>query len=210
MPSGPVHHLLGVGSADGAELLPLLRHTSRVTVLEPSSGFAADSIAGTPVTYVAPSASGRMPFGDDTFDVVICFSALHHIPNVTTVVSEMYRVCAPGGYVLLREPTHSMGDWRRPRPGLTPRERGLPLEIFRRIIRMAGFQIVRETRCMFALTSRLHRVLPNSPWNYHSVVAIDRALCRLPIWPDVYHATRWWQKLRPTAVAYVLTKPSRH
>ena len=122
---------LGIGSAHGAELKPILKRSQSVTVLEPSDGFASEAIDGKPVTYVKPRASGIMPFDSASFDIVVCFSVLHHIPNVSTVVHEMFRVLKPGGYALLREPTHSMGDWRRPRRGLTKRERGIPLAIFR-------------------------------------------------------------------------------
>ena len=121
LPSGEVNHVLGVGSATGAELAPLAKISKALTVLEPSDGFKTDTVHGRPVSYVKPDASGVMPFPDACFDIVICFSVLHHIPNVSTVVREMARVVKPGGYVLLREPTHSMGDWRNPRRGLTKR-----------------------------------------------------------------------------------------
>src|SRR5262249_17277584 len=90
---------------------------------------------------------------------------------------------------------------------LTPRERGIPLRIFREIVRRAGFQIIRETRCMFSLTSRLSWFRPQSVWRSNWVVRLDQFLCSLPLWPDVYHARNAIQKLRPTSVAYVLSKP---
>ena len=209
LPTAPIERVLGIGSATGAELAPLARISNEMTVLEPSDGLRAGSVGGKPVTYVKPVASGVMPFESDTFDLVVCFSVLHHIPNVSTVVREMARVLKPGGYALLREPTHSMGDWRSPRRGLTSRERGIPLQLFRRIIADAGFEVIRETRCMFSLTSRLSRVLSRSVWTYPLVVGLDGFLCRLGIWPSAYHARAVWQKLRPTAVAYVLRRPPR-
>ena len=36
---------------------------------------------------------------------------------------------------------------------------------------------------------------------------LDWLICRLPVWPRCYHATRTWHKIRPAVVAYVLRKP---
>ncbi len=207
LPNRNYAHALGIGSATGSELLPVLKRSDRVTVLEPSDGFAATELHGKPVSYVKPQPSGAMPFPDETFDLVICFSVLHHIPNVGTVIQEMQRVLRPGGYVLLREPVHSMGDWRYGRRGLTKRERGIPLDIFRKLIADAGLKVVKETSCMFSLTTRLQPLLPKPVWSVSWVVQFDAWLCRLPIWPSRYHAVQTWQKLRPTGVAYVLEKP---
>lgn len=202
-------HALGIGSATGAELRPVLERSERVTVLEPSDGFATTQIDGKPVNYVKPHVSGVMPFADQSFDFIVCFSVLHHIPNVSTVISEMHRVLRPGGYVLLREPTHSMGDWRAGRRGLTKNERGIPLPLFRNMIRSAGLNVVRETRCNFSLIPRLEPLLGKPVWTVPWVVHLDAWLCRLPLWPGRYHATRMWHKLRPTGVAYVLVKPPK-
>lgn len=201
--------ILGIGSAGGAELRPLLPKSQRITVLEPSDGFASNEIHGKPVTYVKPSPTGVMPFDADSFDVIVCFSVLHHIPNVSMVIREMFRVLKPDGYVLLREPTHSMGDWRYPRRGLTKRERGIPQDIFRRIIVDAGFDTVRETVCAFSLMSRLSFFTSRPVWSYKWIVQLDQLICLLPFWPRYYHATRAWKKIRPVEVAFVLRKPDR-
>ncbi len=200
-------HALGIGSATGAELDPVLDRSERVTVLEPSDGFATAERRGKPVRYVKPAASGLMPFDDHSFDLIVCFSVLHHIPNVSTVLREMHRVLRPGGHVLLREPTCSMGDWRQPRRGLTKRERGIPLKVFRHIVQASGLQVVAETRCNFALMSRLQPLLKQPVWSLPWAVTLDAWLCRLAWWPERYHATRTWHKLRPISVAYVLERP---
>ena len=206
LPARPWRHVLGIGSATGAELRPVIPQAQELTILEPASGFASTEIDGKPVGYVQPDASGLMPFAAASFDLVVCLSCLHHVPNVGTVLREIARVLEPGGYVLLREPTHSMGDWRRPRHGLTKRERGIPLHVFRALIGDAGLTVVQETRCMFSLTSRLQRFSRRRIWTSRMLVAADALMCRLPVWSAAYHATHWVQKLRPTAVAYVLRR----
>lgn len=206
IPDKSYDNVLGVGCAQGLELRPILSKCSKISILEPSDGFVTSEIDGKPVEYVKPSASGIMPFDDNSFDLIVCFSVLHHIPNVSTVLKEMFRVLKPGGYVLLREPTHSMGDWREARHGLTKRERGIPLTIFRNIALDSGFKIERESRCVFSLTSRFAPLMSNPIWTYGWIVHIDRMLCALPFWSKKYHATNIWHKFRPTAVSFVLKK----
>lgn len=41
----------------------------------------------------------QLPFPDDSFDVVVCRLALHHIETPTQVVQQMARVCRPNGTV---------------------------------------------------------------------------------------------------------------
>jgi SAM-dependent methyltransferase len=79
-------HVLGIGSAFGDELEPVLDRSDKVTILEPSSGFQNARF-----DYVCPDPSGLMNFPDDTFDLITCFGVLHHIPNVTAVMCELAR-----------------------------------------------------------------------------------------------------------------------
>jgi len=39
----------------------------------------------------------RLPFGDDTFDVVYSYGVMHHSPNTAQCVREAFRVLKPGG-----------------------------------------------------------------------------------------------------------------
>lgn len=207
LPQKRFAHVLGVGSAYGDELAPILAHSDRVSILEPSDGFQSRVLNGVPVSYVKPVASGDIPFDSNSLDLITCLGVLHHIPNVSKVVNEFYRVLKPGGYALVREPIISMGDWRKPRTGLTKRERGIPLPVLRDFVEQAGFKVVRERKCMFSLTSRLRHVVAGSVFNNAVVVSLDALLSALPIWPKAYHARDALQKLRPTAVYYVLQKP---
>lgn len=206
LPDKFYNNLLGVGCALGLELRPILSKSGNVTILEPSDGFATTEIDGRPVEYVKPHPSGVMPFPSETFDLIICFSVLHHIPNVSTVIREMFRVLKPGGRVLLREPTHSMGDWRTQRRGLTKRERGIPLGIFRSIVLESGFTVERESRCVFSVIARFAPLFGNPIWTYKWIVQLDRFICSIPFWSDKYHATKIWHRFRPTVVSFVLKK----
>lgn len=45
----------------------------------------------------------KLEFAADSFDVVFCRDLLHHVDNRAQVVKEMFRVCKPGGRVVLIE-----------------------------------------------------------------------------------------------------------
>ena len=197
---------LGVGSAYGAEFEPIVDRLDAVTILEPSDQLVNASPIGGKLrpSYVKPAATGIMPFPDATFDLVLCLSTLHHIPNVSTVLAEMARVIEPGGYALIREPIVSMGDWRSPRKaGVTKRERGIPLTLFREMVTTAGFAIEGSRVFGFPAVSRLAMALGRVQYNSVVLTAIDRAasIVTRPLYR--YHATSAWQKVRPTSLFVV-------
>lgn len=45
----------------------------------------------------------NLPFDDGAFDVVISFHSLHHIARPNAALREMFRVCRPGGKVLIAD-----------------------------------------------------------------------------------------------------------
>jgi len=45
----------------------------------------------------------NLQFPDDSFDIVFCRDLIHHLRNRSKLISEMYRVCKPGGSVFLIE-----------------------------------------------------------------------------------------------------------
>lgn len=50
---------------------------------------------------------GPLPFKDNEFDVVNCSYVLSHINNFFELISEIHRVCKPGGIVKIRTPFYS-------------------------------------------------------------------------------------------------------
>jgi SAM-dependent methyltransferase len=208
IPGGPWARVLGLGSARGEEFLPVIGRVRDLTIVDPSDRFVGSMVGGVRPRYIKPTVEGVLPFADGTFDLLTCFGVLHHIPNVSFVLREMFRVLGPGGHALVREPVASMGDWRRPRHGMTRRERGIPPRLFREAIRGAGFSIEREAPCMFRPALRV-------PWlarraNTPLGAAMDEWLSRLFAWNATYHATHWWQKIRPACRFFVLRRPDGH
>lgn len=206
LPSQRFFNVLGVGSAYGEEFKPIIDKIEKLTVLDPSEKFVRDNIFGKPVNYIKPVASGKMPFNDESFDLCICLGALHHIPNVTFVVSEIYRSLIDGGFALIREPVVSMGDWTKPRPGLTKHERGIPLDYFRQLLVQTGFQVLSERLCIFPPLPKITNAIGIAAFNSRLLTKIDFLLSLIVQSNNAYHRTTFIEKLSPSNVYYVLQK----
>jgi ubiquinone/menaquinone biosynthesis C-methylase UbiE len=198
---------LGLGSAYGDEFTPIASKIGHITILDPSDAFSnIKNIAGTPCEYVKPHQSGSLSFESNSFELITSFGALHHIPNVSHILSECYRCLQPNGIMLIREPISTMGDWRFPREGLTKHERGIPVHLFDKIILNAHFTIIRKTLCQFSplsrIASRLGINLFNNPTLTHVDAVISKMLSRNPR----YHRKNVIQKIAPGSVFYVLSK----
>jgi SAM-dependent methyltransferase len=204
--------ILGFGSAYGEELKPVIPKSGNITILEISENFINTHIDGKPVKYVKPEIDGKLDFPDKNFDLVVCISVLHHIPNVSKIISEISRVLTDDGYALIREPINSMGDWRFPRKGLSGNERGIPLGIFRKAFKNNNLTIISERFWCFKLTSLLFQFISKfykKPiYNLKWAAWMDYLCSSLFIWNINYHPKNWFKTLRPVGVFYVLKKQS--
>ena len=198
--------VLGFGSCFGGEFAPIAHRLDHLTIVDPSNAFVRKQVFGVPCSYVKPVESGNLPFDDASFDLLTCFDVLHHIPNVSHVVGELARCLRPGGYALIREPVVSMGDWRQPRPGLTKRERGLPIHYFRDVLEGSGLKLQRLGWCVFPPLPQVGDRLKVRAFNLRWVTWLDAGICAL-LAPNLrYHATTTWHKFRPNSAYFVLRK----
>ena len=147
-----------------------------------------------------------MPFDSDSFDLITSLGVMHHIPNVSYVMNECYRCLRHSGIMLLREPIVSMGDWRKPRPGLTKRERGIPLSILDSIILSLGFKINRRSFCIFPPLLTIANKLGIAAYNSSAITLADALLSQAFSWNIKYHRTHWRDRFVPMSVYYVLEK----
>lgn len=202
-------NVLVLGSAWGFEFLPIIDRIKNLYILEPSDKLISAKLGDLSPIYRRPTMSGEMTFPDNYFDLIVCFDVLHHIPNMSHILGEMVRCMKPGGCLLLKEPIISMGDWRRPRPGLTMRERGISLDYFRGKINALDLNILKES-LLFTMTSFLTRktgnVLHKPIYNYKFYLLADQWLSRIFKNNITYHPTTKWQRIAPTEVFYVLEK----
>jgi len=201
-------HALGFGSNFGDELLPVLDRIDRVTLLDSSRRYVVERLAEVPVAYVLAEPSGAIDLLDASVDLITCFGVLHHIPNVSRVVAEFERVLMPGGLLMVREPTTSMGDWRRPRVGLTMRERGIPRALLSKIVRTAQLEVVHAAPCYFPPWVRLCLKLGVHPFASRIAAQVDAWLCRLGLVHDDYHRVGLASRFAPAHAFVIARKPA--
>ncbi|HVX00668.1 MAG TPA: class I SAM-dependent methyltransferase [Candidatus Babeliaceae bacterium] len=209
LPKGKFGRTLGIGSAYGHEFIPILDQIQELYVLEPSDSLISPELRGIPVIYKKPSIDGKIDFADDFFDLIICFDTLHHIPNVSRILFEMARCLKPGGFLLFKEPIISMGNWNEPRIGLTKRERGIPLNFFRKTLKDLQLIVIKES-LFFTMTSFITRktskVFKRPIFEHKGYLLFDNMLSRMFSWNIIYHASNKWQRIAPSEVFYVVTK----
>ncbi|PRX49456.1 methyltransferase family protein [Prauserella shujinwangii] len=115
-PAEPYGHAMELGSGTGFFLLNLMQggiiKKGSVTDLSPGMVEVALRNArqlGLDVDGRVADAE-RIPYPDDTFDLVVGHAVLHHIPDVPAAFGEVLRVLKPGGrFVFAGEPT-KIGD----------------------------------------------------------------------------------------------------
>jgi len=202
-------NVLGIGSATGHEFLPILDQIENIYILEPSDKLEVYKVADKKITYIKPETNGDIMFADNYFDMVTCFGVMHHIPNASHVLKEIYRILKDQAIFLFREPIISMGDWRTPRKGLTKNERGLPKEFLRQNIRTLGFKVISENYC-FTLSSFFSKltknILSRPIYAYKMYVYFDKFISSVLIWNVKYHTTNRYRRVFPQSVYYVLKK----
>jgi 2-polyprenyl-3-methyl-5-hydroxy-6-metoxy-1,4-benzoquinol methylase len=47
----------------------------------------------------------KLPFEDESFDVVVCFETIHHVADGERALGELHRVLRPGGLLLISSPS---------------------------------------------------------------------------------------------------------
>jgi len=103
------------------------------------------------------------PSPDDSFDIVICPYALHHIENTADVLQQMVRVCRPDGTLTLadlvvseRSPRgNSQDTFERLRS--PSHVRALPVSDLLRTVSEVGFEMGQDT-LIAVLVQQSHRV----------------------------------------------------
>lgn len=206
LPKARFAECVAIGCANGSDLLALGRDIGRVTAIEPSKEWWADSHGGVPFSYKMPTLDGTIELADNSMDLAVALGALHHVATVEHVVGEMIRVLKPGGWMIVREPIMSMGDFRGPRPGLTRYERGIPFDLMKRFIAQAGGRVVHTVPSSFQAIKKATKPFGIEAHNHASLVRLDYLASRLFMFNARYWRPRLIDKVAPTSMVYVATK----
>lgn len=197
---------LSLGCARGDEILPIAHQIDEIIAIEPARNWWSDEIGGTPARYIMPRADGVIDLPDAHVDLITCFGVLHHIPNVSTVLKELARVAKPGASFVLREPSHMMGDFRVPRPGLTRNERGIAPDWLLKHAKNVGWEVERAVHHDFGALTHLMLRLGIDKNEVPVLIRLDRFLARLTEWNHRYWRTAAWQKIAPSTMFYHLRR----
>ena len=93
--------VLEIGGGMGTDLAQFAKNGARVTDIDLSAGHLALAqenfrLRGLEGRFIHHDAE-RLPFDDNSFDVVYSNGVIHHTPNTKGLVDEIYRVLRPGG-----------------------------------------------------------------------------------------------------------------
>jgi len=122
-----------------------------------------------------------MPFGDDSFDAIICSHVLEHVPDDRSAMAELSRVLRPGGWLLILVPLDPHRERTHEDPAVrTPEDREREF-LQRDHVRLYAPDIADRLR-EAGLTVRMDRL---------AEVLSDRAVARHGLLADetVFHCT---------------------
>lgn len=95
---GEGRHVIAACALDGVDAVGLdLSLDDLATARQRMTDFRAETPKDAPLFALLAGDALRLPFGDDSFDAVICSEVLEHIPNYRAAIAEIYRVLKPGG-----------------------------------------------------------------------------------------------------------------
>jgi SAM-dependent methyltransferase len=171
----------------------------RITVID-SSDEMLESIEKELNVFVKKAAmNGAIDLDTDSFDLITSFGVLHHIPNVSFVLSELTRVLKPRGFIILRDPISSMGDWSSKRKGTTINERGISANYFVKNFNRLNVKIVTKHYCFFSPVLKLFNFIKLGI-NSYIVIYIDFILSKLFSWNIYYFRNNIFKKFAPGSV----------
>lgn len=198
---------LALGCARGDDVAELAPIVDRFVAIEPAKRWWADRIGGKPAEFRSPTLRGEVDMADGSIDLAVSLGVLHHIPNVSAVIAEFARLLRPGGVFVIREPITSMGDFRKPRPGLTPNERGIPHAMLQRWLEESGFVIERRSFCMVnALGAAMGKLGWKSGFNDRLFTRIDALASGLLSANAVYWRDSLPKKIAPSSIFFLARK----
>ncbi|WP_282036361.1 class I SAM-dependent methyltransferase [Saccharicrinis aurantiacus] len=204
-------NVLGFGSAWGGEFEPIINNIESLTIIEPSEQMVSSSVKSITPKYIKPALDGKIAINNNQIDLITCFGTLHHIPNVSFVLSELIRVLKPNGYLLLREPIISMGDWNKERHGLTKNERGIPIDFFDDEFNKHPVKVLSKKHCFTMnafLQRKIGRYFKKKLHCYLLYIHLDKVISQLLKNNVTYHATSKYERIAPSSIYYIIKKMS--
>jgi SAM-dependent methyltransferase len=205
-----ISSVLVLGPGDGEEIQEFAadRPGCHITFIEASDRFCDILRERYPRSIVVRADPlGNIPCPSGSIDLMVAFSVLHHIPNVSRILEEVARVLRPKGWVLVREPCSSQGDWRFPRSA-TPNERGIPRKWMMQTAQRVGLRPARApVPILFEPLNKLLKCSIGFDWvPFWLLYIVDRVVSALVAPNDHYWRDKWWKKIGPSSYFYIFCK----
>lgn len=198
---------VALGIADGKDIEPFTRNIGEIFGVEPEERWWRDKIGSAKAKYLKPAFDGKISLETCSCDLSICLGVLHHIPNVSYVVGELSRVLKKDGIAVFREPVTMMGDFRFPRLRMSPHERGIPPEIFKKILKDSGMTIKQFVLFDNPIVSRsAQKIGIKKPYDSEFIVKMDSMASKLFTWNMHYYPKNIFEKIAPSSVFVVAVK----
>jgi len=102
---------LGCGEAHMLSALKEAGAIGRVAAVDLDRERIECAAAENPVADYVLSDATRLPFADGSFDYVLAAEILEHLPDADSAMSEICRVCADGGRIVLTVPYEPFFHW---------------------------------------------------------------------------------------------------
>jgi SAM-dependent methyltransferase len=104
--------VLDVACGSGGPAVELARRTGAAVVgvdvnehaVETAVELARRAGLGSAARFVQADAARPLPFGDGSFDAVVCIDAINHLPDRAAVLADWHRLLRPGGSILFTDP----------------------------------------------------------------------------------------------------------
>ena len=139
--------VLDVGCGTGLMLDALRRHARPVGV--DFSDLAMKYCAQRGIERLVCARVEALPFGDGSFDLLLALDLLEHLDDDAALMREMWRLCRPGGYLLISVPAYEF-LWSNHDEALHHRRR-YSRATLKQLIRATDFEVVRFTSAITVL-----------------------------------------------------------
>ena len=106
----PDVHVLEIGAGSALAMRTFLntRPAARAVAMELSPVAIQAATKGRPSSLSGVAGDAlRLPFGDRSFDALVAFEVIEHLPDVAAALEEMLRVVRRPGYVIIGLPNHA-------------------------------------------------------------------------------------------------------